>query len=220
MFGFVTVNWTSMIAALSVTSIIEISSNWISMGRTSRGVSEGEIRLPPDTSSMIVEPENPTIPIIIANTATIPPAIILEFNKIITSVTILNVKTKNAYSEFLLNQSLQYFQAVKIGKERANKSQMTLFNLCGFGMITLTIKKVDGKFLPVGEEEFVAVIHTKDGYVTIIVDEDGYTKAQSKPLEKVDAMDIYKKAIDSGISEYAGKQVEIWTESYTTVQNE
>ena len=115
---------------------------------------------------------------------------------------------------------MQYFQAVKIGKERANKSQMVLFNLCGFAMLTLTIKKVDGKFLPVGEKEFVAVIQTKDGYVTIIVDEDGYTKAQSKPLEKAEAMEIYKKAIDSGIAEYEGKQVEIWTESYTTVQNE
>lgn len=115
---------------------------------------------------------------------------------------------------------MQYFQAVKIGKERANKSQMTLFDLCGFGMLTLTTKKVDGKFFPVGEEEFVAVIHTADGYVAIIVDEDGYTKAQSKPLEKTEALGIYKKAIDSGIAEYSGKQVEIWTESYPTVQNE
>jgi len=65
-----------------------------------------------------------------------------------------------------------------------------------------------------------AVIHTVDGYVTIIVDEDGYTKAQSKPLEKAEAITIYKKAIDSGIAEYAEKQVTIWTESYPTVQNE
>ena len=99
MFGFVTVNSTSMIAALSVTSKIVISSNWISRGSTSRGVSEGEIRLPPDTSSMIVEPENPTIPRIIAKAATIPPTIILEFNSFNTSVTILNVETKNAYSD-------------------------------------------------------------------------------------------------------------------------
>ena len=115
---------------------------------------------------------------------------------------------------------MQYFQAVKIGKERANKSQMTLFDLCGFAMLTLTTKKVDGKFFPVGEEEFLAVIHTADGYVTIIVDEDGYTKAQSKPLEKVEALGIFKKATDSGIAEYSGKQIEIWTESYPTVQNE
>ena len=115
---------------------------------------------------------------------------------------------------------MQYFQAVKIGKERASKAQMTLFDLAGFAMLTLTTKKKDGNFLPVGEEVYVAVIHTADGYVTILVDEDGYTKAQSKAVEKNEAMEIFKKAIDSGIVEYGGNQVEIWTESYPTVQNE
>ena len=43
---------------------------------------------------------------------------------------------------------------------------------------------------------------------------------RKKPLEKKEAMEIFKKAIDSGISEYAGSQIEIWTESYSTVQNE
>ena len=118
------------------------------------------------------------------------------------------------------NKIMQYFQAVQIGKERANKAQMTLFDLAGFAMLTLTTKKKDGKFLPVGEETHVAVIHTADGYVTILVDEDGYTKAQSKALEKNEAMEIFKKARDSGISEYEKNQIEIWTESYTTVQNE
>jgi len=118
------------------------------------------------------------------------------------------------------NKIMQYFQAVQIGKERANKAQMTLFDLAGFAMLTLTTKKKDGKFLPVGEETHVAVIHTADGYVTILVDDEGYTKAQSKALEKSEAMEIFKKARDSGISEYEGKQVDIWTESYFTVQNE
>lgn len=115
---------------------------------------------------------------------------------------------------------MQYFQAVQIGKERASKAQMTLFDLAGFAMLTLTTKKKDGKFFPVGEETFTAVIHTTDGFVTILVDEDGYTKAQSKALEKNEAMKIFKKAIDSGIKEYQGNQVEIWTESYPVVQNE
>jgi len=118
------------------------------------------------------------------------------------------------------NKIMQYFQAVQIGKERANKAQMTLFDLAGFAMLTLTTKKKDGKFLPVGEETNVAVIHTADGYVTILVDDDGSTKAQSKALEKNEAMEIFKKARDSGISEYEGNQIEIWTESYSTVQNE
>jgi hypothetical protein len=115
---------------------------------------------------------------------------------------------------------MQYFKAVRIGKERAAKSQMILFNLGGFGMLTLTTKKKDGQFLPVGEEDLVAIIHTADGYVTILVDLEGYTKAQSKPLQKEVALDIFNKAIESGIKEYAGDRVEIWTESYPTVQKD
>ncbi len=118
------------------------------------------------------------------------------------------------------NKIMQYFQAVQIGRQRANKAQMTLFDLAGFAMLTLTTKKKDGKFLPVGEETHVAVIHTAEGYVSILVDDEGYTKAQSKALEKNEAMEIFKKARDSGISEYDGAQIEIWTESYSTVQNE
>ena len=115
---------------------------------------------------------------------------------------------------------MQYFQAVRIGKERAAKSQMTLFKLGGFGMLTLTTKKKNGQFMPVGEEDLVAIIHTADGYVTILVDSEGYTKAQSKPLQKEAALDIFTKAIESGIKEYSGDKVEIWTESYPTVQKD
>jgi hypothetical protein len=118
-----------------------------------------------------------------------------------------------------LKQSMQYFQAVKIGKERASKAQMILFKIAGFSMLTLTTKKIDGKFLPVGEENYAAVIQTKDGFVTILVDGDGYTKAQSKALEKNTALDIFKKIRTSGIEEYSGDRVSIWTESYLTVQN-
>jgi hypothetical protein len=55
--------------------------------------------------------------------------------------------------------------------------------------------------------------------VTILVDGDGYTKAQSKALEKEEALKIFRKIIESGIKEYSGSRVEIWTESYPTVQN-
>ena len=116
--------------------------------------------------------------------------------------------------------TMQYFQAVRIGKERAGKSQMILFNLGGFAMLTLTTKKKDGVFLPVGEQNYAAIIQTPDGYVTILVDEDGYTKAQSKPLQKESALEIFKKARDAGIEEFTGVTVEIWTEQYRTVQKE
>ena len=45
---------------------------------------------------------------------------------------------------------MQYFQAVQQGKIIANKSQMKIFEIAGFGMLTLTTKKIDGKFFTVG----------------------------------------------------------------------
>ena len=115
---------------------------------------------------------------------------------------------------------MQYFQAVQQGKQRAGKSQMKMFEAAGFGMLTLTTKKVDGNFQPVGEEDFTAVINSEEGFVAILVDKDGYTKAQSKALEKEEAISIYKKLRDSGVEEYPGKEIRIWTETRPTIQNE
>jgi len=114
---------------------------------------------------------------------------------------------------------VQYFQAVQQGKIRASKSQMKLFDIAGFGMLTLTTKKIDGKFFPVGEEDFTAVINSEDGYVAVIVDVDGFTKAQSKKLEKQEALKIYEKLRDSGIPEYPKPSIKIWTEDRPTIQN-
>ena len=115
---------------------------------------------------------------------------------------------------------MQYFQAVQQGKQRAGKSQMKMFEVAGFGMLTLTTKKIDGKFQPVGEEEFTAVISSEDGHVAIIVDGDGYTKAQSKAVEREEALVIYKKLLDVGIAEYPKKEIQIWSQSRPTIQND
>ena len=115
---------------------------------------------------------------------------------------------------------MQYFQAVQIGRQRANKAQMVLFEIAGFSMLTLTTKKIDGKFFPVGEESLVTVIKIDDGYVTILVDEGGFTKAQTKPLEKEEARKIFNKVLDSGITEFSGKEIKIWTDTYPTVQDQ
>ena len=118
------------------------------------------------------------------------------------------------------SEIMQYFQAVQKGKQRANQSQMKLFDVAGFAMLTLTTKKVDGKFLPVGEEDFAAAIKTPDGFVVILVDGDGYTKSHTKPLEKDEASKIFKKIRETGIEEYSGGDISIWTERNPTVQNE
>ena len=115
---------------------------------------------------------------------------------------------------------MQYFQAVQIGKQRANKAQMVLFDLSGFAMLTLTTKKIDGNFVPVGEEAFTAVIKTEEGFVILLVDTDGFTKAQTKALEKEDAQKVFTKVLDSGITEFSGREIKIWTDTYPTVQDE
>ena len=115
---------------------------------------------------------------------------------------------------------MQYFQAVQQGKQRASKSQMKMFEVAGFGMLTLTTKKIDGKFFPVGEEEFTAVINSEEGYVTVIVDKDGYTKAQSKTVEKEEAISIFKKLRNTGMLEYPKNEIQIWSQTIPTIQNE
>ena len=115
---------------------------------------------------------------------------------------------------------MQYFQAVQQGKQRASKSQMKMFEVAGFGMLTLTTKKINGKFFPVGEEEFTAVINSEEGHIAVIVDKDGYTKAQSKSVEKEEAISIFKKLRDTGSSEYPKNEIQIWSQSRLTIQNE
>ena len=115
---------------------------------------------------------------------------------------------------------MQYFQAVQIGKRVANKAQMALFEITGFAMLTLTTKKIDGKFFPVGEESFAAVIKTDDGFVIILVDEDGFTKAQTKPLDENEAKSVFQKVLDSGIAEFSDNKIKSWNDVYPTVQNE
>ncbi len=113
---------------------------------------------------------------------------------------------------------MQYFQAVRQGKERAGRSQMRLFGLAGFAMLTLTTKKVDGKFVPVGEEDYATVIRSPDGHVAILVDGEGHTKAQTKAMEKAAALGVFQKARDAGIPEYAGGEVLIWNDAYPTIR--
>jgi hypothetical protein len=115
---------------------------------------------------------------------------------------------------------MQYFQAVQVGKQRANKAQMVLFDISGFAMLTITTKKIDGKFFPVGEESFVTVIKTADGFIIILVDEDGFTKAQTKALEKEEAQKILSKVLATGIGEFSRNEVKIWADTYPTVQDE
>ena len=101
---------------------------------------------------------------------------------------------------------MQYHQAIRIGQERSRKSQMTLFSYAGFAMLTLTVKKSQGTFVPVGEKELVGIIEKPgEGWLVVIVDEEGYAKSQSKVLKEDEAKSILGKATYAGISEYVGQ---------------
>ncbi len=100
---------------------------------------------------------------------------------------------------------MQYHQAVRIGQERARKSQMTLFSYAGFSMLTLTVKKSQDTFVPVGEKEMVSVVQKTEGWIAVIVDEDGYAKAQSKAMTEQEAREILQKAVKGGVPQYTGQ---------------
>jgi len=117
----------------------------------------------------------------------------------------LNVELKTLIVKVLKTKLMQYHQAVRVGQERARKSQMTLFSHAGFAMLTLTVKKSQGMFVPVGEKELVSVVQKTEGWVTVIVDEEGYAKAQSKTLTEKEAREILNKAKNAGIPEYTGQ---------------
>ena len=112
---------------------------------------------------------------------------------------------------------MQYFQAVQKGKQRANKSQMKMFEAAGFGMLTLTTKRVDGSFEPVGEEEMATVVESSEGFVAVITDADGYTKAQSKATTSEEAASIYRKLRGGGMPRYPGSSIQIWSETRPAV---
>jgi len=152
-----------------------------------------------------------------ASAATAAPTKILGFIVFAFLLDVLNVEI--VIIPFQIEKIMQYFQAVQQGKQRASKSQMKMFEVAGFGMLTLTTKKIVGKFHPVGEEEFTAVIESPDGHVVVIVDKDGFTKAQSKAVEKDEAISIYKKLRDTEMPEYPEKEIQIWSETRPTIQN-
>jgi len=72
----------------------------------------------------------------------------------------------------------------------------------------------------VGEESFATVIKSDDGFVILLVDTGGFTKAQTKALEKEEAQKILNKVLSSGIAEFSRKEIKIWADTYPTVQDD
>jgi hypothetical protein len=103
-----------------------------------------------------------------------------------------------------VTNSVQYHKAAHLGKERAQKAQLKLFDYTGFALLTYTIKQGKQGFEPVGEEELAGkMIHGTEAML-FICDNDGYAKAQSKPIPAEQGEEIFKRMLADGLKEFAG----------------
>lgn len=100
---------------------------------------------------------------------------------------------------------MQYHKASILGHERSKKAQLKLFDYTGYAMLTYTTKQVGNGFAPVGEEMLVAKMEREADAMLFLCDNDGYAKAQSKPLPKEKAEEAYKKMLNDGIVEFKGQ---------------
>ncbi len=100
---------------------------------------------------------------------------------------------------------MQYHKAAHIGKDRSQKAQMKLFDYTGFAMLTYTVKQGKGGFEPVGEEDFAGKITRGNEAMLFICDNEGYAKAQSKPMPSEKGEEIFKKMLADGMSEFTGE---------------
>ena len=99
---------------------------------------------------------------------------------------------------------MQYYKAAFLGQERSRKAQMKLFDYTGFAMLTYTIKQTNTGFEPVGEELLIGKLVKEEEMILLICDNEGYAKAQSKPISKQQGEEIFKTMINDGISEFSG----------------
>jgi hypothetical protein len=99
---------------------------------------------------------------------------------------------------------MQYYKAAFLGQERSRKAQLKLFDYTGFAMLTYTIKQTNTGFEPVGEEMLIGKLVRRDEMILLLCDNEGYAKAQSKPLPKQQGEEILITMINDGISEFSG----------------
>lgn len=100
---------------------------------------------------------------------------------------------------------LQYHKAAHLGKQRAQKAQMRLFDYTGFAMLTYTIRQSGDSFEPVGEEELAGKLTRGDEAMLFVCDSQGYAKAQSKPMPIKEGEEIFQKMLADGMPEFKGE---------------
>jgi hypothetical protein len=101
---------------------------------------------------------------------------------------------------------MKYNEAVFIGQKNSRDAQLKLFNYTGFAMLTYTIKQSpeDKGFLPVGEKILAGKAIYNNQIILYLTDEDGFAKAQSKPMNLEEGEKLFNKMLQDGIESYAG----------------
>ena len=99
---------------------------------------------------------------------------------------------------------MQYHKSAILGSERSREAQLKLFNYTGFAMLTYTIKQTGKGFEPVGEEMLAGSMIRGNEMMLFICDNDGYAKAQSKPLALEEGRKIVQQMLLDGLEEFKG----------------
>ncbi len=101
---------------------------------------------------------------------------------------------------------MRYNEAAFIGQQRSRAAQMKLFDYAGFAMLTYTIKKSpkDDSFQPVGEDLFVSKAIYDNNIIIYLTDEEGYAKAQTKPMSITEGEKILGKISSDGMKFFEG----------------
>ncbi|NOJ29100.1 MAG: hypothetical protein DA328_02920, partial [Nitrososphaeraceae archaeon] len=79
----------------------------------------------------------------------------------------------------------------------------------GFSMLIYTIKQGKNGFEPVGDEMLVGKLTKGDEMMLFICDNQGYAKAQSKPIPIQNGEEIYKKMINDGFYPFEGEVITV-----------
>ena len=82
---------------------------------------------------------------------------------------------------------------------------MRLFDYTGFAMLTYTVKQGMTGFEPVGEEEMTGKMTRGNEVMLFICDNDGYAKAQSKPMPIEQGEEAFKRMLADGMQEFTGE---------------
>ena len=82
---------------------------------------------------------------------------------------------------------------------------MRLFDYTGFAMLTYTVKQGVAGFEPVGEEEMVGKMTSGNESMLFICDNDGYAKAQSRPMPMEQGEAAFKRMLADGMQEVTGE---------------